>query len=446
MNTDAPLNEKSPKKTGSWFFIFPVIFAILLIAGIGLFVSKKGIMPEEMVQAALSGWQAQFNAPDKGRTLSFDSFELMGGASDPHVLVHNPKIRAERVNDEGEKEVMSVMTPKLSLYPQDFSLSAFRIELTDPLLVSNEEEDVLRVTFGAPLNVHYRQKKEPGDSGAIRLHEYDISTPAQTMFDMLDTGEQLLMEMGDGSKALLTLGDAPQSRGDLDLQLQSLRLVPQEQGAAPLTIASLTTVTQWRDLHQPRGAFATQTTITDLFTTQEDMPYGGLSATLDLDYSGPISDGTRTIDWTTEQALVHLKQFDVTAQDVQLTSHLQFQTGTGEVLPIGAGLIEIKNFAFVREELDKFGLVEGDNKLLLDALFKQALGQPYDEVTDLSLPIKREDDAELKIGEANFGDLFVIFLTGGKLDNVPAEPAPDAAPENPAPELTEEEIGELFNE
>ncbi len=170
-------------------------------------------------------------------------------------------------------------------------------------------------------------------------------------------------------------------------------------------------------------------------TNEEDMPYGAFSAAIDMAYDGPMPDeNDKDFDWSKAKASFVLNALKLGAKDTSLEATADFKTAEGELLPVGKANIKIINLKFIRDELEKQGVLDKESDMLLGALVLKITDQKMKDVTDLSIDISREAKGSLKVGKSNFEDLFAIVLTGGALaPKEAADTAPVIAPDAAAP-------------
>ncbi len=424
-------------KSATIKFALPIIIGVLLIAAIGYFAMKKSSgIDHYIVQNEVDEWIAQHQETHPETHITYESIVMAGDVSTRHALVTNLLVTYPIKNEEGEDSRAEILVPSLKVEPENMTFDAFNLTLLAPVRVTEDDE----VTTIA---------KEPLPQANVNLKEkgvVDYSVSLKGVWRILKDGEPkaLLLTLADDSHILGKHAVNDTRDGEFKLVIGQMTGHVEGDETAGFTLESLGLDAQFAPQEKAGyGAANVIFQVSNLFTDEENMPYGPLNIMLKGEYSGPMPEEERAIDWTSEKALVDVSTFSVEAKDVALNAKLNFQTGRGELLPIGEGQRNVRNFAYVLKELRKNdALGEAEDKLLA-VLAKQITGTELDAITDLTIPLKRVDGGSLQVGKSSFEELFAIVLTGGQI-------MPKANSAAPAEELTDEidesEVEELFDE
>lgn len=416
MNETTPPATDAPKG-GSVKFILPIILVILVIGLVGFFITVKPGIDDKQIKVTVHEWVESYNSLDN-RELSLENIEINKSGVVPYLVLHKPRLflkQLELAGDE-EKADLVITTPKLEIHPQSLQMNQFKVVLSESILFRKDAEDIARVSFAQPWEVSVEETVEEEQA----IYHFHSTLPNVTTIDSLQDSEAFRLSLTEGSKVTGSRALDPLQRLDALLTLNAMTLESIGQQKGSLSVASIKVDAGLRNMNKDSGAVRANILIDDMFSNEEDMPYGALSLALNADYSGPSLQHDRVIDWAAETALVDVKQLNLQTEKFVIDSQLKFQTGTGELLPVGAGKLHIQNFAFIREELEKNEIITEDDNVLCNALARKVVGTAFNDIQDLQLSIRRESGQSLRIGQSSFEELFAIFLTGGKF--IPKNP------------------------
>ena len=431
------------QKSTTMKFALPIIVAVLLVAAIGYFATQKsGGIDHYVVQTEVDKWIAQHAEKHPETQITYEAIAMAGDVSTRHAIVTNLRVTYPIKNEEGEASSAEILAPSLKVEPENITFDAFNLTLLAPVRIT-EDDEVTTIATEPLLQANVSLK----ESGFV-----DYSVPLKGVWRVTkdDEPNALLLTMADGAHILGKHAVDDSRNGEFKLTIGEMSGHVEGDETSGYTMQSLGFDAKFAPQEQAGyGAANVRFQLAQLFTDEESMPYGPLNITLNGEYSGPMPQDDRAVDWTSEKALIDVSAFSVEAKDAALNAKLNFQTGRGELLPIGEGQLDIRNFAYVVKELrDRDVLGEAEDKLL-GVLAKQITGAELDAITDLTIPLKRVDGGSLQVGKSSFEELFAIVLTGGQImpQAAPAAPETPVAPAETAEELIDEsEVEALFDE
>jgi hypothetical protein len=424
-----------PEKTSYVKFAIPIIIAVLLVAGVGYLTSKKGGVDKALVEGQLQNWIAQVEEQYPETELDYGALEMAGGATDRHAIIKDIRIAYDMPDKDGEPMDVEILLPEVKVEPKNVSFSEYAVTFLQPVRITEDDETTT-------LSVEPALKADVSVRSAERGERVSYKAPLSGAWRIENSDEPnaVLMTVAEGAQISGEYGTQSRLDGAVSLSVSGLSAVSEDEPDETMTLGSLQLDSVWQPLLEGQGAATLSLSLQELFTDEENMPYGPLNIALEGEYSGPMPEDERAIDWTNEKALVDISNLSIEAADVALNAKLNFQTGRGELLPIGEGQLDVRNFAYVLKELRAREALGDAEAKLLDVLAKQITGTKLDAITDLSIPRKRVDGGSLQVGKSSFEELFAIVLMGGQI-------MPQAAPAQPAQELIDEsEVEALFDE
>lgn len=439
--TDTPTTpEKATKNTS---FIIPALLAILAIAAIGYVAATRTGIDKKMVEASLAVWGENLAAYGKTQgeeiTFAYDAVEMQGEAASRHAIVKNPHIiiqsKVENTfDDAGEKIVVHntrISTASIVLQPESVSMKKLKVTAPDPIEVSVDDASSGRILSSVPLVIAVEQTEEKNvqwiDSALLLAPEMTFESP--------DSADTLIVKTEAGSSLSGKVSANFEVIDHAAIALNKL-LITDVKSQQFLTASSIALQTQNQQQEDGTYHVAIHGQISDLLTTEEEMPYGAVNALLDVGYKGPLPKEGESLDWSTTQSELNIAKMNLSGKDTSVDVAGKFTTGSGELLPIGSVHLNVKNFAFIRDEMKKHEMFAKKDENVVAILLAKMTGTPMDEISDLDLDITREKGASLKLGKMTFEEGMAIVLTGGKLTPPPAATTPKvvpAAPVAPAP-------------
>lgn len=431
--------EAAAQKSGNMRFILPLFLVIILIAVVGYIITTQTGVDKKMVEEAVKGWESQIEnfAKSQGTDLDFtyEKIEMKGQGAARHAILINPTFNVHSAAVEGAAEAPATIrftTAKAELIPQSLSMDHVLIRVTDPILF--EDHDIKgKLTADAAIELDVEKLEENKN---IYLQS-NAALPTQLVIESLvgdELKDKLTIASDKGGRVSLKMDEKTNEVVAFESDLSNLKITDLKDESL-LTVATLDLSTH--SIKQADDSYAVKMIgdIKDIMTNAEDMPYGAFSAAIDMAYDGPLPDeNDENFDWSKAKAALALSKFTIGAKDASLHATADFKTAEGELLPVGNANIKVVNLKFIREELEKQGVLDKESDMLLGALVLKITGQKMKEVTDLNIDISREAKGSLKVGKSNFEDLFAIVLTGGALaPKEGAQVAPVIAPDAAAP-------------
>lgn len=449
--------EAAAPKTSNMRFVLPLFLVIILIAAVGYIITTQTGIDKKMVEVAVKNWEAQVEnfAKSQGTSLDFtyDSIEMKGQGAGRHAIIINPTFTlhekapepvegAAGLTKESERNINDTMrftTAKVELIPQSMSLDHILIRASDPITFDYDHGLKGRITADSAIELDVEKLEENKQQF---LHSV-IALPTQLNIESLagdDVKDKLTVISDKGGKLDVKTDYITHELVALESDLTNVK-VNDLKGESLLSVARIDILTN--NVKQADGNYKVKVVgdLKDVMTNEQDMPYGAFSAAIDMAYNGPMPDeGDQNFDWSTAKAAFVLNRLELGAKDTSLQATADFKTTEGELLPVGKANIKIINLKFIRDELEKQGVLDKESDMLLSALVLKITDQKMKDLKDLSIDISREAKGSLKVGKSNFEDLFAIVLTGGAL--APKDPqsapltttVPDGAPlPSPAP-------------
>lgn len=426
--------ETKPSKPGK--FIIPVVVVILLIAGVGYFVATQTGLDKQMVENAVNQWgqemQAYAKAEGKEVTFAYDAIEMAGAATDRHAIIMNPRFSVMIEDEQPEPVKLTLRTESAALYPQSVKMNAVRVHLDKPIMINADGENVGKITSEQPLNITgIRHEKE-----GVPYVDTQWPLPEKVTIESLKTQEVITVTATAGGNLSSSMAVGKPGLGAFATQLADLQAVDSA-GQNLLSMKSLfvdvlskkAAVTQAQpvadaQLAQPQQEqydVTLRARIEELAGMPEEMPYGAVSVNLDADYTGPLPQENEAVDWATVPSHLMLKDFTVKTKDASLQAIADFETGSGDLLPVGTAQVKVNNFAFIRDELRRKDALNQQDEAILGALLRRMVGTGLNETENLDVALKREQGGSLHMGDLTFEEALAIVLTGGKIANNEAE-------------------------
>jgi|GEM_PF-6074137 len=421
-------------------FFIPVLLLILVIAGVGYLAATRTGIDKAAVEAALRSWSEQLkaNTAQHGAApieFNFDSVEMAGSGTDRHAVVINPEFKSKMTN---ETTATSLKSAKAKLFLTSAAFDSMRIELPEPLQIFADDKAVGNVRFEQPLVVHAERKKED----KIEYVNAKIDVPTSFTAESYADEKNYKVTLDSGAVAEFKTSTDGNNYGST--QLGGSNLVVSVEDKTVLAISKFTADASDKPAADGHHAVTLKADVQEISLREEQMPYGALTFVSDVTYTGPLPKDQSEVDWSTVVAKLNIAQLQIKNAEAYLSVKGELQSGQKDMLPIGKLNIKAGNFAFIRGELLKHGLVAEDELPMMNALFKQMIGQPFDQAKDVELMLAREPSQSLKIGNISLEQGLAILLSGGKLSPKDAEqPAAEQpkAPDAPAKWETESDAG-----
>ena len=417
--------DAKPKKLSS--FILPVIGAIAVVTVLGYFAATHVGLDKQVVVKALDVWAQQMKiyGSSHGENINFayDDVEMKGAAANRHAIVKQVRLEViSPADDVNAGKITQIATDAVELHPSSASFSSLKVALPDPLKVTENGEAVVTIHAEKPFELLVEREKKSG----MAWVSSDLRLPHAITFEAPKPEETFVLRFDENAVAQMTISEDMQQLGDVKLSLANLQ-IDDAQGTTAVRAKTLQLISTDKAAEDGNHQLSFKAAVDELFSDEEEMPYGAISAMADVLYTGPVLKG-QAVDWSATQAQFDLNDLKIAMADAALEAKGSFKTGGGELLPVGSAHLKVKNFAFIRDELAKQGMLDDESNKVLHALLSKAVGADYDTAEHLDLPVSREKGGSLKLGNITFEEALAIVLTGGKIAPAPA-PAPEKAKE-----------------
>ncbi len=454
--TDTPNQDETqtkPAKSGR--FIIPVIVVVILIAVVGYFAAMQSGLDKAVVEEALNNWAEQVEAyaarENEELVFAYDGVEMKSGATDRHAVIKNPRFITEVMRgDETEPTELVFRTESATLHPQSIRFDTLLVRLDQPIMIVAEGTDAGRIAPNTPIEIEVRHREE----NQQQLMEARMPIPSQIEVESLVDEENVTISMDEGAQMATSMVVGERGHGSFYANISQLQMVDFadevllsvkelmiDSESAPAAVEQPEATASGREkMYDVR----LNARVEELMGRTEEMPYGAISAAVDVDYTGPLPREGETIDWAAVPAEINVRELMLKTADAAISANGDFKSGSGDLLPVGSAQLQVNNFPFIRAELRKRDGLKPEEEKIIDALLRRMVGTGFEETEAIDIALKREPGGSLHIGNMTFEEALAIVLTGGKL--APKEPTQLGESEPaPAPEDAEPAAGNPDN-
>lgn len=431
--------SKSPRK-----YVW-IAAGIILAVGVAGYVASKLGLDRALVKEAVDNFAANLQASSHD-TLSFtyQDIKIAGGLTDRHAVIIGPKLEQSPEGLESAQKI-TYTTEEAVLYPTSSDLSALKIELAKPIKGYKgsdvEGEAAMTAIPRIPFVIDATQKRIKGNS----FIESRISIPDSLLIDgpQSERGKpwnQFTVSLKPGAYVVnlhSPEADAPEGLGKTEIVLDDVKLTPEHDAEAAITIAKVHT--HYENMQADDGG--SQVTVTadvgPVTGSEKTLPYGPIELALSLSYDGLLSSAPQDFANQQEEGekSLKLKTFSLKAKDSALYATADFVSGAKDVLPVGTANVTIENVPFILQELRAQHALDQKNEVILAAITQQVTGKPLGEAKDVSVDIKRVRDGAFQIGNTTFEELAAVVFRAALSGQ-----APIALPSTEAPAAEEEQM------
>lgn len=448
-----PLHRHKAVRAALWLVV------LLLVAGsIALIATRAGV-DKTLVKQQLDQFAADLKqrGRDTGRVmeLTYGDIEMVGGLTDRHALVHDPRFLIKPLPEKapppvpGKANSVLITTPVLEIYPESSDLSSLKLVLPQPITVASEEEpkkSLLTITPNAPwaLNVaqtklhgtYYLQLKQsmPDQTRLTYLREQVAQGEEDKTPTVVPVYETLILSLQEGeSEVSYALDGSGLGKGTLEFE--NVSIAPDKMPETAIRIGKMTG--RWeserdaKQLHKSSSAFS----IDSITAPAEIIPYAPISFAYEMNYQGalPILAGGMPAAQPGPSTL-QLKTLSLHTKDATFDATADFTSMADEIMPVGSAHLKFTNVPFIVGELKARHILGADGEVVMQTMIEHISGQAYAAVKDLDFEIKRAKGGTSQIGHASFEELFSLFLKNKlqQLQPQDAAPAKPAAPVAPA--------------
>lgn len=431
-----PSSVATPSRSSKLSFILPIVLGIVLIAGVGYWVATRSGVDRKLVESVLAQWSERLSAYGKAHgeqiTFTYDKVEMKGEGAGRFAVVMNPVIRVTEKNEETGQELTSkASTAEIEIHPKSATLDDFELVAAKPIAYEQSGKAAVQVIAQSPIKTQLSRFME----GDIRLLRTVVHVPEH--ITLLPEKEQDKLEISIAPDAVydVTATEDMSAIRALKLSLADIK-ISGANAETFLTVQSVHASANSQPLADGNTDATILASIDKLLTTEQDMAYGALSFALDVRYKGPVPKPQQQIDWASTPSTLSINQLSLSGADASASLSGAFETGSGELLPVGSAQLQVEHFDFVRSELLKHKTLDAQSQKLMDILLQKMTGTTPEQIHQLDVTIAREKGNSLKIGKLSFEEALAIVLTGGKLSPMPKQ-APQPQPQLPAPAHTE---------
>ncbi|MCI5049628.1 MAG: hypothetical protein MRY32_04775 [Rickettsiales bacterium] len=415
--------SESDESSRTLTFVVPLLILIILIAGVGYFATTQTGLDKATAQKALDGWAADLKAATSKDgsdpvVFTYETLEMAGAGTSRHVVLTKPSFETRIENDENS--LVNIRAEQAMIYPESVMLDAFRLELPAPLTVASNGVDLGRIITDEPLVIHAALH----DHGHEKTIEIDSALPRKVEVDSFEDDGLLTITMNAGGAFKSIIVAQGNAEGMARFDATGIRAINEDEEETKIgkLLFDMTDKMVAEDVHDASLKLDMQ----QIEFPKDEMPYGAISVNVDMTYDGELPNEDEGKDWASVKGELNIHQFQIKNDDTYLSLKGKLASLIGDILPVGNAQLKIGNFAFVRSEMEKFGVIPDDNKQLANILFEQITGEKMSEAKDVDVILSRPENGSLKIGHISFEQALAIVLTGGKL--LPKETTPAPAP------------------
>lgn len=414
----------------------PIIgIAVMCVAVYAILFAGPAVITQESIEARLQQFADNISreAAKNGKEgkFTYGAVTLDGWGFDKHANVENVTLAF------GEKSALdthkwSLSTTKMQVMPDPSRVGNLLFTFPETINVIENSQLQKHVTFSAPLKYGFYEGMEKGQ----HVVEHSVHLPPQIIMEPANSAEQtekaqrvVISYDANPTLRVRLLPEANQT--DADYDLSNIKLVAEDGTEA--SVASL--VSHFHEEegpdHRPQGKYSLQ--MTDLSVHDKSQTSKPYSLSADINYTGPQITGTLKESspgaGTTD---VDVKDVTLSNKDFKISAAGHLSTSVDDPLPFGALNLHITN---VPQLLTSDILPESGRKIIAAALQK-ITGRAPDTLTAADVPLKRERNNVLYVGDTTFealaASMFSDMLKGSpsQAQQQPKETAPAQATDN----------------
>lgn len=420
---------KSPKKGSPLGIVIPLVLVILLVSGVGLYVSKSGVEEDVLGQqlANVSMQIAAMGDPDSGTSYSFvyDEVSAKGGDIVREARISAPVIRYQKVDGQGViLESVELTTSHIDLRYDVSDLENFSFETQKPIQVASMFDFSVGETrlsflpkgmFKADVNI----EQLTSDEGATEfIQRLLLTLPEDGIAIDRESVRVGVFTYANASPIELTLQSEPSADGLKSTRYYAFELndaaIKMETFPLGLALNNVSFNGEVSDLKAGRISAEYAIEMSGLKFSGIETPLLPADLNLRMDYEGVPLRSMEKMQSHFVNAPLYL---DVEEGFLQLgQTHLELkgvlENEGGTFLPLVDAHIEVSEFAPLYDLLVQQGnLVPQSETAQLVELFSQAItGLPLSELQNASFDVVRSDDSPFVIGNSTFEELVALWV------------------------------------
>lgn len=418
---EAPI--ESPKYNSSLSIVIPLVLVVLLVAGLGIYISKGTGVEEDIIDQRLEEFavllsQLSDEKAGVGYSFIYEKVEAKGGDTTREAVIVNPEFRYQKVNANGEIiDAKEFLTNAITLRYDVTGMDKLQFAIKEPVTVFLKQGKFVLHPRGT-LDGAFVMHEETSEEGIKELSQRLTLTLPNEGF-AVDHDDRRVAKLTYTQPSPMTLattqvvaeGERPERM--LSVALQDVQLLGEN---IPLgaSLEALSVEGEWNPTVGDRIAIDYDVEIQGLGFTGIETPLLPASLSLEADYEGlPV--------YTKEQLSAQLVNSPIylDIEKGQLTlgqTHLQLEgimenEGQG-FLPLVDAHFEVREFAPLYDLLVAQGNIEpqSESGVLAELFAQEITGLPLSELQDASFDIVRGEDRAFVIGNTTFEELVAIWV------------------------------------
>lgn len=421
-SANQPTEQTKAKK--SMGFILPVLLAIVVIAVVGYIATTRSGIDKQLVEGVVKQWAERVHAYGEANgediTVVYDEIEMKGEAAGRHAILKNAALVIKAKQEESEAvQTTKISTAALELHPTSALFDSFKVVAAQPIESRTADHLDWRLSSVVPIALEVVQARNNS------LHEVKTHLAIPEVLNLSGSTEDDAMVIKTQPGAVINnrfSADMTEMLGAL-IKVGGLQIESTD-GQKFLQAKAIALNSDSEVLEDGNYQVVLTSSVDDLMTTDDDMPYGALNVAVDVSYRGPLPQKNEVVDWASTPAALEIRRIDVSTRDAAANLDGAFTTGGGELLPVGKATLKVNHFDFVMSELKRKGIFDKESEKVTAILLQKMTGKPIAEIENLELVLEREQGGSLKLGKMSFEEALAVVLTGGKLSGEPAAKAP----------------------
>ncbi len=442
--------------------VLPIALAIIVVALLGFVASRAGIdklLVKTMLDGAIEDLKKRGVTTGRDINVTYGDLEVVGSFTNKHVVVHHPVItikplKSEPLRPDGQNQIdaLTITTPVAEIYPESMDFSALRVALPQPINFAGTQtpdKSLLKITSNTPVVVTVNQTSldntprtqiryvSPTEMDFTYLREQQAAGAEEETPTIVPVYETLRFNVAAGSGFESDFTNDANRLGKAKIYFNEMTLTPQSATIGAIQVAQLSGEWNHSMNEKKNHVIHVNAALGPVTAAPELLPYAPISAALDVSYEGAMTKTPESIaSLQSASTTFDLKTFSITTKEAALGASGNFVASAADVLPVGAGTLNISNVPFVLSQLRKHELLKADVEPHVALLGEQITGTPIEQLTDASIIIERQRGSSFKIGKTTFEELLAAFLKQAmqpQSGKAPAATAPaSAAPSKPA--------------
>jgi hypothetical protein len=375
-------------------------------------------------EAAGSGREAKFN---------WGNITIEGWGYNKHGMVDDVSFElAEKSLLDTTRWTLS--TAKMHVYPDPSMLRRLIFVFSEPVNVIENGQLKSIMTFSSPLKYVYYDgllHKVHVIEHAVHLPEQITLTPAKTIDAASKDVPGNVMITYDKDPVWKFKSMPDSGERESEYLFRNMKIASQDGTQA--TIASISGGFKEKpgDDKRPLGNY--KLAVIDLALRDSDKSTKSYSLSADINYTGNLPDMKqgRLVAATGDTELT-LNQVQLTTDDFKVKASGTISMVNEDPLPSGKLDIDIDNV----QKLVASELIPASSRRVVASALQKITGQPFESLTNVTIPLKREKNGLLYVGTVTFEELAAATFSD-MLKNAPASeaaPMPAPSPETAVPE------------